>query len=137
MNHEVFMTESAVENIILKSKGNLTKQYIKNIIVNKCNEICSVLDIKKGMSVMLVQRENGKGESAEYLVFNQNLDGSQKAETSQELKNMSKSLCRNTFIFKPKGNKKQYLNKYISFNRLSSSKINDIVDANYKKFPWK
>tara|TARA_B100000212_G_scaffold342527_1_gene330277 strand:- start:3937 stop:4335 length:399 start_codon:yes stop_codon:yes gene_type:complete len=132
MQHEVFVSEDAYLFLIECRKYNGTFSSLKKFLEKRCDEICSYLELKKGMSTMLVKRQDNV-----YFVYNQCLDTCAKAIPNNNYLQNNSSLGRDRNIFKPIGNVQVYLNSYISWNRISSNKVESIVEKNYKFCMWK
>ena len=81
---------------------------------------------------MLVERADNV-----YFIYNQCLDTSLKNIPDVNYLNNSSSLGRDRNIFKPERNVKVYLNSYVSWFRLASLDVEDLVDKEYMFCKWK
>ena len=130
--HEIFVSESAYLYLIKHKYYKKKKSELISFLKDKCDIISSYLSLKKGMSVMLVEREDNV-----YFVYNQCLDTSLKNIPDNKYLHNSSSLGRDRNIFKPKRNVKVYLNSYVSWFRLTSENIENLVDKEYMFCKWK
>ena len=131
MNHEIFVSEDAYLFLVENRKYNGTISAIRKFLEKRCDEISNYLELKKGMSIMLVKRQDNV-----YFVYNQCLDTFNKAIPNNTYLHNNSSLGSDRNIFKPIGNVQVYLNSYISWHRISSNKIENIVEKNYKFCKW-
>jgi len=131
-NHEIFISESAYLYLVRMKNYKKKKSELYNYLKEKCDDISSYINLKKGMSVMLVEREDNV-----YFVYNQCLDSSFKNVPNNKYLNSCISLGRDRNIFKPKRNVKVYLNSYVSWYRLTIESIECLVDKNYMFCKWK
>ena len=130
--HEIFVSESAYLYLIKNKCYKKKKSELISFLKDKCDIISSYLSLEKGMSVMLVEREDNV-----YFVYNQCLDTSLKNIPDNKYLHNSSSLGRDRNIFKPKRNVKVYLNSYVSWFRLTSESIENLVEKEYMFCKWK